>query len=241
VDILFIVLDEIAAALARHGYAVVGGVLESLTVDELCAAMAECIDMRKSRRGGANYGIRDIMNLVPAVRAVAEASAVRRLAEAVLGADARPVRGIYFDKHAGANWKVPWHQDLTIAVREKCEAPGFGPWSVKAGIQHVQPPTSILENLVTIRLHLDDATTSNGPLQVIPGSHLHGRLDEKTIRIIKAGSKPVVCTVPAGGAMLMRPLLLHASSAGTAPSRRRVLHLEYAAAQLPGGLEWYGS
>ena len=36
----------------------------------------------------------------------------------------------------------------------------------------------------------------------------------------------------------MRPLLVHASSPATVPSRRRVVHLEFAAAELPSPLEW---
>ena len=38
---------------------------------------------------------------------------------------------------------------------------------------------------------------------------------------------------------MIRPLLLHASSAAESPRRRRVVHLEYAADPLPGGLDWF--
>jgi ectoine hydroxylase-related dioxygenase (phytanoyl-CoA dioxygenase family) len=82
-----------------------------------------------------------------------------------------PVRAIFFDKSSGSNWLVPWHQDLTIAVASKCEAPGFGPWSVKDGIPHVQPPDELLKQMIALRLHLDDCDASNGALRVIPGSH----------------------------------------------------------------------
>ncbi len=41
------------------------------------------------------------------------------------------VRAIYFDKTSEANWSVAWHQDKTIAVKEKVNIPGFEPWSIK--------------------------------------------------------------------------------------------------------------
>src|SRR5262245_7189469 len=85
--------------------------------------------------------------------------------EPILGPGAFVVRGLFFDKTPRANWKVSWHQDLTIAVRVRIEAPGFGPWSLKAGVVHVQPPAEILERMATVRLHLDDCSESNGPLR----------------------------------------------------------------------------
>ena len=49
------------------------------------------------------------------------------LARALLGSSARPVKVTVFDKTPAANWKVPWHQDLTIAVRERRDAEGSAP------------------------------------------------------------------------------------------------------------------
>src|SRR5207248_2544553 len=130
---------------------------------------------------------------------------------------------------------------LSIAVRERKEAEGFGPWSVKAGVLHVQPPAAILEKMLTVRLHLDDCPEQNGPLRVIPGSHLLGRLREGAISALTTPAAPVVCTVARGGVLLMRPLLLHASSPSQQPGHRRVLHIEYAASPLPGGLQWHSA
>jgi ectoine hydroxylase-related dioxygenase (phytanoyl-CoA dioxygenase family) len=125
------------------------------------------------------------------------------LVEPFLGGAAFPVRGILFDKIPGANWKVPWHQDLTIAVSQRIETDGFGPWSVKADVLHVQSPVHILENMLTLRLHLDDCGESNGPLKVLPGSHRSGRLSEQSIEEARRSQSPIVCTTPAGGVLLM--------------------------------------
>src|SRR5436305_11656262 len=65
--------------------------------------------------------------------------------------DGLPVRAIYFDKSAENNWAVAWHQDLTIAVQEHIDVPGYGPWSAKDGVVHVQPPVEILEQMITVR------------------------------------------------------------------------------------------
>jgi len=37
----------------------------------------------------------------------------------------------------------------------------------------------------------------------------------------------------------MRPLILHASSCAQEASARRVLHIEFASEELPGGLDWF--
>jgi ectoine hydroxylase-related dioxygenase (phytanoyl-CoA dioxygenase family) len=147
------------------------------------------------------------------------------------------VRGIFFDKTPDANWKVPYHQDLSIAVKGKAEVEGFGPWSEKAGAVHVQPPAEVLEKMLTIRIHLDDTDETNGSLRVIPGSHQLGKIESSQVGPhVERGE--VTVPVPEGGAMLMRPLLLHASSPAQNARHRRVIHLEFAATELPGRLEW---
>jgi ectoine hydroxylase-related dioxygenase (phytanoyl-CoA dioxygenase family) len=187
------------------------------------------------------FAIRKLLDVISEARYFASNQAIRNLVEPVLGSGARVVRGVFFDKTPEANWKIIWHQDTTIAVKEKREVAGYGPWSIKAGVFNVQPPASVLERMLTVRVHLDDADENNGALRVIPGSHTGGILEQEEIERWKQRATPVVCSVKRGGAMLMKPLLLHASSASMNPSHRRVLHLEYANFQLEGGLEWYGS
>ena len=149
-----------------------------------------------------------------------------------------PVRAIYFDKSPESNWLVAWHQDLTLALRSRAEVSGFGPWSTKDGVPHVRPPVELLQQMLTVRLHLDDADKTNGALRVLPGTHLSGRLSSERIRELRTKQPDFLCAASAGDAMLMRPLLLHASSRSDTVRHRRVLHIEYAAFALPPGLEW---
>jgi ectoine hydroxylase-related dioxygenase (phytanoyl-CoA dioxygenase family) len=183
-------------------------------------------------------GIRNLLELAPSIRELAQSQEIRSLVEPILGDSARVVRAIFFDKQPTANWKVPWHQDLSIAVKERLDLPDYHPWSVKEGIPHVQPPTAILEQMLTVRIHLDRTDESNGALRVIPGSHAGGKLT--TPQIDRWQQFPAISgNCQAGGVLLMRPLLLHASSVAAVPSHRRVIHLEYARDRLPSGLEWY--
>ncbi|HZL27635.1 MAG TPA: phytanoyl-CoA dioxygenase family protein [Acidobacteriaceae bacterium] len=163
---------------------------------------------------------------------------MREIVSQVLGPEAVVIRSTLFDKTDGANWKVPWHQDVTIAVRERIESEGFGPWSMKEGVLHVQPPTEALEQMVTIRVHLDACPASNGALCVMPCTHHLGRINQNDApnHIIEA--EAVCCEAAAGEALVMRPLLLHASSVATNPSHRRVLHFDYAATALPNDLRF---
>jgi ectoine hydroxylase-related dioxygenase (phytanoyl-CoA dioxygenase family) len=185
-------------------------------------------------------GARGLLCL-PEVRAFARSEAVLSLVTPHLGPDAQPVRALFFDKTPASNWLVPWHQDVTIAVARKVEASGFGPWTVKHGIPHVQPPEALLAQMIAVRVHLDDCDASNGALRVIPGSHRRGRLEPDQILAAKAASAEVVCEAAAGDALLMRPLLLHASSKSVTDRRRRILHIEYCAGRLPAGMTWHDS
>jgi hypothetical protein len=214
------------------GFSMVEGLLSESVVEELIRFLEESVSV-EGRRGG----LRNLLDL-PAMRDLAESSLIRREIEAVLGRTARVVRGILFDKTEDANWKVPWHQDVTIAVSRRVDAEGFGPWSMKAGVLHVQPPAAVLERMVSIRLHLDDCPEENGALRVISRSHDNGKLDERLVQELAERSVAVTCAMRRGGALMMRPLLLHASSASSVPGHRRVVHFDYAAVELPFGMSW---
>ena len=175
---------------------------------------------------------------VPQVEALARSKAWLDWVRPHLPLPPVPVRAIYIDKHADANWLVTWHQDLTLAVRERVEVPGFGPWSLKGGVPHVQPPIPLLEQMLTVRLHLVAAAETNGALCVLPGTHRLGRLSPERIQALRTEQSEVVCRAAAGDVLLLRPLLLHASGRSHVGGRRRILHVEYAGFALPAGLQW---
>ncbi len=216
-------------SLAQDGFEIHRGILSDSLVAELrdeadavaSSAGSVCVRHLRSRSKMFNaLGVSDwIFSLIPK--------------------GLRPVRSILFDKTADENWPVAWHQDLTITVSEEHEIAGYGPWSHKDGAPHVQPPTSLLQNMVTIRLHLDDTPESNGALRVIPGSHKRGRICPDDIAALSK-EHSVVCECMSGDAVLMSPLLLHSSLRSAAPARRRVIHFEYAcAADLDPILQWF--
>jgi hypothetical protein len=233
---LSIARDSVSVAI--DGYAIAHSVISREIIVELIDTLAESARQEPIGLTDRAYAIRNLLG-IDQVRRLANSPALRRLIEPHLGVGAHPVRGILFDKTRTANWKVAWHQDRSIAVKQRIEVPGYGPWSVKAGVQHVQPPIEVLDKMLTLRLHLDDCGEDNGPLCVIPGSHTGGILSDETIAMWRSGASPAKCICQAGGAVLMRPLLLHASASARLPGHRRVIHIEYAAALLAGGLEWF--
>jgi hypothetical protein len=173
------------------------------------------------------------------IRALARSNALLQIVTPIVGERARAVRGIFFDKTPGANWPVPWHQDLSVAVSERREIDGWSAWSSKNGVVHAQPPVAVLERMLTVRLHLDDCGPKNGPLKVRPGTHRAGRLARETIEVMRSETDEHYCCLRAGDGLFMRPLLLHASSPAANPSHRRVIHLEYAPdGVLPDALNW---
>ena len=213
------------------GYAVIEPFLQSHVCDELSQQLEALVPSGSQRRGG----VRDLFVCSPATRALVRSTPIRELVEQVLSPRAFAVRAILFDKTPDSNWSVTWHQDLAIAVNHRATVSGYGPWSVKAGIVHVQPPPCVLENMLTIRIHLDPCGADNGALQVIPESHRLGIAP----RLPSPHPPPATCATSRGGAVLMRPLLWHSSTKAACPTRRRVVHVEFAHDTLPPPLDWY--
>ena len=229
---------ETPNAIERDGFAVVPNLLTPAQIDRLRSVLEAGADIAQARRAGAAYGARNLLDLTE-VRDLAADTAIRHLIEPIVGTSAIPVRALLFDKTPEANWPVLWHQDLTIAVSKRHDREGWGPWSTKAGVIHVEPPAPLLAAMLTVRLHLDDCHAENGPLRVVPGSHTLGRLARDRIKTLRDTTPEQAVTAPLGSAILMRPLLLHASSPAKQPDRRRVVHMEFPRKDLlPLPLTW---
>lgn len=203
-----------------------------LPIEALALLIASTITPEQGRGG-----VRNLLDLAT-FRELANSPQIRALVTPILGSGAFPVRGILFEKTSCSNWKVPWHQDVTIAVTNRINTESYGPWSIKEGVTHVQPPAHILEHMLSVRLHLDDCPAANGALRVLPGSHRSGKLTQSAIDACVARVPPHTCEATAGDALLMRPLLIHASSPSTNPAHRRVIHFDYANVELADGLVW---
>lgn len=234
------IMSFLSESLEQNGFAI----LESVLPEALLSAIRQEFTPLLENGSG---GIRNVIQSSEVARSVATSEAVHQLVESVFGGKGIAVRGILFDKttaSGGSNWKVPYHQDLSIAVCERPSVPvtGYETWSVKDGVVHVQPPATVLERLVTVRLHLDPCDAENGALRVLPGTHRMGRLSMTEVARCRGEIPETVCNVAEGGAMLFCPLLLHASSpALRLDARRRVLHIEFAPVdlELPDELRWF--
>jgi ectoine hydroxylase-related dioxygenase (phytanoyl-CoA dioxygenase family) len=177
----------------------------------------------------------------PGVKALVKpGSVLHQLAASHIGAAARAVRAVFFNKTATTNWALGWHQDRTIAVRRKAVCPGYGPWSVKTGIVHVEPPFALIEGMVTLRAHLDPCGPDNAPLLIVPGSHRLGRQPSDQIAALVARHGTRACLADAGDVWLYATAIIHASNAATNPTQRRVLQVDFSAASLPAPLHWLG-
>ncbi|MCU7797283.1 MAG: phytanoyl-CoA dioxygenase family protein [Candidatus Thiodiazotropha sp. (ex Myrtea spinifera)] len=221
----------------KNGYHLVKGAIDEIEVNSLIQELS--IFENETN----NYGVRDLMNKVPAIRKLAISAPLLTIAKEVLGEAAKPVRSVFFDKVPTANWNVAWHQDTSIAVKEEADIPGFGPWSEKQGITHVEPPEDYLAQTLTLRIHLDNANTESGVLRVVPGTHRDGRITSRElIEIVEKSEAEILeCSSNTGDVLLMCPLLFHSSRKATKPSHRRIIHIEYSAKTLPNPLVWYES
>jgi len=206
----------------QDGFSIVSDVLSHEEVEQLADELNQS-PLRRSRAG-----VRHALGH-PAVQRVARDPRLLCLTQETLGPGAFPFRVTLFDKSPEANWLVVWHQDTALPLRERREAPEWGPWSVKDGVTYAHAPAAALSQILALRVHLDDSGPANGPLRVLPGTHTLGVLTDEAIHELAATVSPVDCLAPRGGIVAMRPLLVHCSSKSKIQARRRVLHIEYAA------------
>ncbi|WP_353569970.1 phytanoyl-CoA dioxygenase family protein [Candidatus Albibeggiatoa sp. nov. BB20] len=214
----------------HHGFALCPSVLNAETIAQLTHQL---------KTEESIHGLRDVFSKYPIVKQLVQSKPIQQLVQSVLGKSAFPVKALYFNKTLGHNWNVAWHQDLNITVKQQIYMNGFHRWSTKQGIYHVQPPDTLLENMLTLRIHLDDASVDNGALRVISGSHKQGKIPKAELNNKIENDAVVVCEAQAGDVLLMRPLLLHASHKNLSLNQRRVIHIEFAAQALPEPLQWY--
>jgi ectoine hydroxylase-related dioxygenase (phytanoyl-CoA dioxygenase family) len=211
------------------GYAVADIVL----ADHQCQHIASSLPGVIGGRGG-------VRNLIghPTVMQLLQHERFGAYLWSIVGRDLVAVKATLFDKTPQANWRAQWHQDRTINVRERLDVAGYGPWTTKAGALHVDAPAGVLAQMLAVRIHLDACDADNGPLRVIPGSHLAGKLDPSELDAMVGSASVVELYVPQGAIVLMRPLLVHASSTANTAAHRRVLHIEFAPPEAISPLQW---
>lgn len=214
------------------GYEILDGFLSSEQLDIFDNALVE-LNLPKSVGG-----IRNAEKKFECIKAFISSEQTLGQAAAYLEGAPKFVRALLFNKTPANNWLVTWHQDKTVVVSKDFTMHGWGPWSKKGGVLHVQPPLEVLNSMVTFRIHLDDSSAENGSLSVVSGSHKFGILSQQEISERAGSFKAILCHTSAGSALVMRPHLLHSSAKGTAPSQRRVLHIEYSSYELPSGVSW---
>jgi ectoine hydroxylase-related dioxygenase (phytanoyl-CoA dioxygenase family) len=210
----------VAADLAAHfevdGYLQLADVFSPQEVEQILRVFGD---------GEIRGGIRNVLE-IPEIQRICRRPEVQAIVSNLLSPGAFAVRGILFDKNSDANWALDFHRDVKIAVKQKVEVGGYGSWSVKDGVVHVQPPIAVLERQLAFRIALDSCSAENGPVVVIPGSHA-GRQGQ-----------PITCVGEPGSVLVFKSLLLHRSGKATTPARRRVLHIEFCDCELESGLEW---
>jgi ectoine hydroxylase-related dioxygenase (phytanoyl-CoA dioxygenase family) len=218
---------ELSGEISERGFAILPAAIASSTVGHLDTSLRDRPLLRS--RAGVRHALRH-----SAVLDVARSPELIRVAREILGTEAFPFKATLFDKSPSSNWLVVWHQDTALPVQERRETPEWGPWSVKEGVVYAHAPASVLSQVVALRLHLDESNSMNGPLRVLPGTHTLGVLSDQEIHEFSSRIAPVDCLVPRGGLLVMKPLILHASSKSRSESSRRVLHIEYAASSTLG-------
>ena len=211
------------------GFAVVPDVLSVTEAERLIALLPPLSSLGRSSRTLLN---------APWCRDLARSLRQQPAIAPLLPELAVAVQCTLFSKSPKGNWLVALHQDLSIPVSARVSCPECTGWSEKEGEIFVQPPLSVLESLLAVRVHLDPCPSDAGALRVVPGSHRFGRLGGTEPAEMRAAQGETVVSAAQGAALLMKPLLLHASSKAAQDATRRVLHFVFGPRELPCGLQW---
>lgn len=223
--------------LTDNGFTIIDHIFYEKEIEEIILTIEQADDDKETFRKSADlFAIRQFFKEIPETINLVFNDNLKNVVAQLLGDNYFVVKSIYFDKPESSNWYVSYHQDLTISVDKKVELENFGPWTTKQHQFAVQPPIEILENIYTIRIHLDDTDENNGALRVIPKSHTKKIYRPETIDWTK--ETETTCKVGKGGIMIMKPLILHRSGRTTNNMKRRVIHIEFSNQELPTELTW---
>ncbi|MDC8098975.1 phytanoyl-CoA dioxygenase family protein [Chryseobacterium rhizosphaerae] len=230
-------LEIYKSHILEYGFTVINTIFFPEEIDKISCVL-ENIDTSKEnfRKSEDLFAIRQFLKELPEIKDLIFNENIQRVVKEIFGEKYFVVKSIYFDKPETSNWYVAYHQDLTISVDKKLDVPDFGPWTTKQNQFAVQPPLPILENIYTIRIHLDNTDENNGALKVVPKSHSKGIYRPETIDW-KVETEEI-CNVEKGGIMIMKPLTLHGSNRTTNGKKRRVIHIEFSDMELPEVLQW---
>jgi ectoine hydroxylase-related dioxygenase (phytanoyl-CoA dioxygenase family) len=223
--------------LTENGFTTVDSIYSNKEIEQILLTVDQADKDKETFRKSADlFAIRQFLKEIPEIKNLVFNENLKSVVRQLFGDNYFVVKSIYFDKPATSNWYVSYHQDLTISVDKKVELENFGPWTTKQNQFAVQPPIDILENIYTIRIHLDDTDENNGALRVIPKSHSKKIYRPETIDWTT--ETEMACKVSKGGIMIMKPLILHSSSRITNNKKRRVIHIEFSNQELPTELKW---
>lgn len=224
-------------SIQENGFTVINNIFSNEEIERI-SEVIQNIDTSKEtfRKSEDLFAIRQFLKEIPEVKDLIFNDKIKNVIKEIFGENYFVVKSIYFDKPEKSNWYVAYHQDLTISVDKKLELPNFGPWTTKQNQFAVQPPLNILENIFTIRIHLDDTDEKNGALKVVKKSHSKGIYRPETIDWNVETEE--ICNVEKGGVMIMKPLILHGSNRTTNGQKRRVIHIEFSDMELPEELNW---
>ena len=235
-------MSPIELNLDRDGFCMLHHAVDSDAIQELLTVFDDVFDdesqsvwTRTSR--GHVYAARNLIDSIPEVTTVWQVDPMLALLREMLGDGFGLVRALFFDKPPERTWNLPWHKDTSISVKDNSiKSASFSRPTIKAGVPHVIASDEVLHQILTMRIHLDEVTDENGPLRVIPGSHVAS--DSLGVGVDNA----VTVHASAGDVLAMRPLISHASGSSLEGTlrHRRILHLEFSSAEpLPDGFHWH--
>jgi ectoine hydroxylase-related dioxygenase (phytanoyl-CoA dioxygenase family) len=214
----------------RDGFLALPDVLSPARLSEACAVIDEFVEQARERTEDDSTFVlepshsRETPRLArinqpvkahPIFERIMRSDEVLERVADLIGPDIRYHHSKLNMKTASVGSPVEWHQDFVFF-----------------------PHTN--DDVLAVGIALDDCTPENGCLLVIPGSHRRPILDHHQDGVFVGGvpsslpevamDKSVAVIVPAGGMSVHHSRTLHASAPNRSSKPRRLLLIEYAAA-----------
>ena len=224
-------LDNLHTQLDSNGSVVLNHIY---TKREINRSSKILYDFRKQNvdEGEAIFELESVLETLPDLKTLLINMNLKKIIES-LGEGYSLIRSAYFDNRVSKPEKTVWRQRRRLTFPVKIEGADYSNWQLEGDFFSAEPPARIMQDMVIVRIHLDDSDQNNGELKIFKGSHSQ-ILDHSAIKVITENGLPSNCGILAGGIQILKPFILQSETKRSRSKKNRIIELTFSSSDLPG-------